>query len=291
MVFKTCEACKDLKRCPVCDQPIEKIDHVGVRCSTNGNGKSCIHHFAYPCHHNITLKVAPSKTAQALAVYNGGPLWKKGFKWVDIFWGSYWSKASAISPNAIDKAVVDITTNSSYWGDLAEYNVGSNDANGLVSQFMLADDPPATIDDTQIQARLTSLINNGTLPDLKGAGAYNFFLPPGVTVALQNENSCSYFCDYHNAISQSGPFYTVEPWPCSSGCNQCTKSDFDTLTQGLSEELVELATDMNPGSGWVIGNEELCDYCDAKFVCSQIQSTNEYVNPWYSNKQGKCWSA
>jgi hypothetical protein len=273
----------------VCNEPIEKIDHVGVRCSTNSNGKSGIHHFAYPCLHNIALKTTPSKAA--LAVYNGGPLWKKGFKWVNVYWGSYWSKSPTIAPSAVDKAVINITTNTSYWGDLSEYNVGSNDAtSGLVSQVMLTDDPPAAIDDSQIQTRLTSLIKNGTVVDLKGAGAYNFFFPPGVTVALQNTNSCSYFCDYHNAISQNGPFYTVEPWPCSSGCNQCTKSDFDTLTQGLSEELVELATDMNPGSGWVIGNEELCDYCDSKFVCNQI-TTSEYVNSWYSNKQGKCWKA
>lgn len=289
MVFKTCESCKNLKICPTCQQPIGKIDHVGVRRSTNSNGKSSIHHFAYPCHHRIALKT--SGVGTALAVYNGGPLWKKGYKWANVYWGSYWSKTPAISPSAIDTAVTDITTNTSYWGGLGEYNVGLNDAKGLVSRFLLADDPPATIDDTQIQSRLTSLIKNGTLPDLKGAGAYNFFFPSGITVVLQNTDSCKYFCDYHNAISQSGPFYTVEPWPCSSGCNQCTQSDFDTLTQGLAEELVELATDMDPGSGWVIGNEELCDYCDSNFKCNQIPTTKEYVNAWYSNKQSKCWSA
>ena len=61
-------------------------------------------------------------------------------------------------------------------------------------------------------------------------------------------------------------------------CNQCTSNDFDTLTQGLSEEMVELATDANPGSGWVIGNLEICDYCDENFKCEK-KTTGEYCLP------------
>ena len=99
-------------------------------------------------------------------------------------------------------------------------------------------------------------------------------------------NAIVHNCDFHNFDGTH--FYTVEPYPCSSGCNQCTSSDFDTLTQGLSEEMVELATDMSPGTGWVIGQEELCDHCDTSFVCHQI-STGEYVNAWYSDAKGKCW--
>jgi len=60
------------------------------------------------------------------------------------------------------------------------------------------------------------------------------------------------------------------------------------LTQGLSEEMVELKTDMIPGTGWVIGNLELCDYCDAKFVCNRI-SGGEYVNSWYDKSKKACW--
>jgi hypothetical protein len=102
-------------------------------------------------------------------------------------------------------------------------------------------------------------------------------------------NAIVHNCDYHDTVNgDSGPFYTVEPYPCSSGCNQCTKDPFDTLTQGLSEEIVELKTDMNPGTGWVIGNEEICDYCDAHFVCNKI-SSGEYVNAWYDKSKNACW--
>jgi len=75
-------------------------------------------------------------------------------------------------------------------------------------------------------------------------------------VTLQGSASCQTFCDFHNFDGTH--FYTVEPYPCSSGCNQCTSNRFDTLTMGLSEEMIELKSDANPGTGWVIGNEELC---------------------------------
>jgi len=101
--------------------------------------------------------------------------------------------------------------------------------------------------------------------------------------------SCNSFCDYHDSANgPNGPFYTVEPYPCAQGCNQCTQDPFDTLTQGLSEEMVELKTDMDPGTGWVIGNEEICDYCDANFVCNSI-ATGEYVNSWYDKSKNACW--
>src|SRR5438270_113373 len=61
-----------------------------------------------------------------------------------------------------------------------------------------------------------------------------------------------------------------------------------TITQGLSEEMIELKTDMDPGTGWVIGNEEICDYCDANFVCNRI-ATGEYVNSWYDKSKNACW--
>ena len=52
--------------------------------------------------------------------------------------------------------------------------------------------------------------------------------------------------------------------------------------------MVELKTDMDPGTGWVIGNEEICDYCDTNFVCNRI-ATGEYVNSWYDKSKNACW--
>src|SRR5207244_2957788 len=67
------------------------------------------------------------------------------------------------------------------------------------------------------------LINSGTVAALGTTGAYNIFLPPGTTASLSGDLSCNSFCDYHDSANgPNGPFYTVEPYPCAQGCNQCT---------------------------------------------------------------------
>jgi hypothetical protein len=220
--------------------------------------------------------------------YGGGPLWKKGYTWQSIYWGPYFTSSSASAWVAsVEKAITDIESDKTYSGGLSQYNVGIGKVSPLIN---VKTAPAAKISDAQIKQTLSGWIASGTVPDLGGQGAYNIFLPPGVTVSLTPlEASCAVFCDYHNTVNgSSGPFYTVEPYPCSNGCNQCTNNPLDTLTQGLSEELVELKTDMNPGAGWVIGNLELCDYCDAKFVCNRI-SGGEYVNSWYDKSIKACW--
>ncbi|MDG7008517.1 MAG: hypothetical protein JRN06_09800 [Nitrososphaerota archaeon] len=210
----------------------------------------------------------------SLAVYNGGPLWKSGYRWQNIYWGSYWQgKTIPFAPKGVDKAVMDIEADKSYSGGLSEYNVGQGTV--LPSKIITAD-PPSTIDDSQIGPQIASWIKLGLIPELGQQGAYNIFFPPGTTVTLGGSASCQAFCDFHN--TDGTHFYTVEPFPCASGCNQCTSSPFDTLTMGLSEELTELKTDMNPGTGWVIGSEELCDFCDENFKCERV-TTGEYCLP------------
>jgi len=219
--------------------------------------------------------------------YNGGPLWKNGYTWQNVYWGPYFSSPAAQAwVKSIEKAVADIESDKTYSGGLSQYNVGIGKVNPLIT---IKTAPATNLSDGQIKQSLSSWIASGTVPNLGTKGAYNIFLPPGVTASLTSgEASCAVFCDYHNTVNGSnGPFYTVKPYPCSQGCNQCTNSPLDTLTQGLSEEIVELKTDMNPGTGWVIGNLEICDFCDAKFVCNRI-STGEYVNAWYDKTKNAC---
>jgi hypothetical protein len=220
--------------------------------------------------------------------YGGGPLWKSGYTWQDVYWGPYFAGSSVSAwVQSVEKAVKDIESDKTYSGGLSQYNVGIGKINPFI---IIKTAPAAAISDAQVKQALAGWISAGTVPNLGVKGAYNIFLPPGVTVSLSStEASCSFFCDYHNTVNGSnGPFYTVEPYPCATGCNQCSNNPLDTLTQGLSEEITELKTDMNPGAGWVIGNLELCDYCDAKFVCNRI-STGEYVNSWYDKNKKACW--
>lgn len=285
MVGGRCEYCNEVKFCPQCGQEIWAFRHVGVRA--NAAIRSSIWHIAEPCGHFVNdsnLKITQPAGKGKLAVYKGGPVWKDGYQWVNIYWGTYWQGQQWVS--MLDKATADIETNQSYSGSLNQYNVGMGK---FKESVVINQDPPGSVSNPDIGKMITQWVKDGTVPDLQEKGAYNVFLPPGTTATLGNQKSCSVFCDYHDtANGNSGPFFTCEPYPCSTGCNQCTNSPFDTLTQGLSEEMVELKTDMNPGTGWVIGNEEVCDYCDRNFICNKI-STGELVNAWYSDKTGSCW--
>jgi len=278
-----CESCTSISTCNVCGGSISGFEHIGVRASQNGGLESGVWHYASPCLHLNKLRVRGANVK-----YNGGPLWKNGYTWQNLYWGPYFANSSVSAWVAsVEKAVRDIETDQTYSLGLSLYNVGIGKINPLIN---IKTAPAAKISDAQIKQILTGWISSGTVPNLGGKGAYNIFLPPGVTVSLSPvEASCSFFCDYHNTVNGSnGPFYTIEPYPCVKGCNQCTNSPLDTLTQGLSEEMVELKTDMNPGTGWVIGNLELCDYCDAKFACNRITG-GEYVNSWYDKNKKACW--
>lgn len=282
MTTGRCEFCRNITVCGECGSKVNEFRHVGVRAS--GPEAGGIWHIALPCGHRNTVEQVTVPQGGQLAKYNGGPLWQDGYQWVNIFWGPDWEGNPWV--DQLDTAVQDIEKNASYSGGLSQYNVGTG---SLHSHVVINSRPPSTLAEKDIGAQLGKWVSEGTIPDLKGKGAYNIFLQKGVTATLGNSKSCVQFCDYHDtAGGTSGPFFTLEPYPCSAGCNQCNSNPLDTLTMGLSEEMTELKTDMDPGTGWVIGNEEICDYCDKHFVCNQI-STGQYVNAWYSNKAGACW--
>ena len=230
---------------------------------------------------------APSAGAIVTPKYNGGPLWQNGYAWQNIHWGKHFSTPSGTSwAKSVDRAVANMEADRTYSLGLGQYNVG---VGRVINPITIIEDPPSRISNEQIQNVLVDWIGNSQVTDLHLTGAYNIFLPPGVSVSLSSDLSCAQFCDYHDTVDgANGPYYTVEPYPCGQGCNQCSGNAFDTLTQGLSEELVELKTDMEPGSGWVIGNLELCDFCDEHFVCNRI-ATGEYVNAWYDKSKAACW--
>lgn len=280
-----CKSCESIVNCPKCNAKVEKFHHYGVRSSFLAG--SSIWHYAIPCGDRVVIE-APAVLVPPggnLAVYNGGPIWQDGYSWFNIFWGAFWKVNSWV--DKLNAAVKDIEEDPSYSGMLKQYNVGQGKLSG---HAVIEAAPPSTVSSKDIGTALSQWISSGKIPDLGTKGAYNVFLPPGITATLSADKSCSVFCDYHDTVNgNNGPFFTCEPYPCASGCNQCDSSPFDTLSQGLSEEMVELKTDMNPGTGWVIGNEEVCDYCDRHFVCNRI-STGEYVNAWYDNAAGKCWS-
>jgi len=260
--------------CKVCNTDHEIVRSAGIRLK---NKKSLIT-VKLACGHWNKLEIQEQSN---LAKYYGGKLWQDGYSWVNVFYGSYWKN----NTQQIDRAVSAIESDPSYSGGLSEYNVGQGK---LLTSVVIPEDPPSTIDDEQIIQKLKEWIPN-TIPDV--TGAYNVFFPPNVTVTMQGMSSCVEFCAYHSWDGKN-LFYTVIPYPCQEGCNECTQNSFDTLTMALSEEMTELKTDMQVGTGWLIvqGNValELCDYCDENYVCKT--ASGYYVNAWWSNKNNTCWS-
>ncbi len=261
-----CESCRHLSTCPMCSNAVSRFDHIGVRGTTSrlkipiidyeisyDSQPSGIWHYSRPCGHRIH-PVAASIDVK----YNGGPLWKDGYLWQNVYWGTYFAKLTTADwIRRLELVTLHLETDKSYSRGLSQYNVGIG---RVIAPITIQQDPPVQISDDQIKKQLTDWIATGAVTDLGTNGAHNIFLPPLTTASLSpTDISCKTYCDYHNTVDgPNGPFYTVEPYPCTQGCNQCTSDPFDTLTQGLSEEIVELKTDMDPGSGWVIGNEELC---------------------------------
>src|SRR5205809_137046 len=95
------------------------FDHIGVRASTSrreetaaGSGRSRVTsgsgvwHFARPCGHRSS-----SAAGSPRVKYNGGRLWKTGYAWQSVYWGTYFTTPSSSSwVKRVDDAVLNIET-------------------------------------------------------------------------------------------------------------------------------------------------------------------------------------
>src|SRR5947208_7185713 len=80
-----CESCSDIASCNVCGSSTSGFEHIGVRATADH--ESGIWHYANPCHHRNQLRAR-----SASVKYGGGPLWKNGYTWHDIYGGPYFSR-------------------------------------------------------------------------------------------------------------------------------------------------------------------------------------------------------
>src|ERR1700704_6518809 len=83
-----CESCNNIASCNVCGSSISGFEHIGVR-STAGH-ESGIWHYANPCRHLNQIRARSANVK-----YGGGPLWKSGYIWQNIYWGPYFGGSAA----------------------------------------------------------------------------------------------------------------------------------------------------------------------------------------------------
>src|SRR5438094_9004292 len=113
-----CESCSNIATCNVCGKSISGFEHIGVRAATGQ--ESGIWHYATPCRHRNQIRAR-----SASVKYGGGPLWKNGYTWQNIYWGPYFTSATASAwVQSVEKAVADIESDKTYSVGLSEYNVG-----------------------------------------------------------------------------------------------------------------------------------------------------------------------
>jgi hypothetical protein len=216
--------------------------------------------------------------------YRGGPL-LSSVQVFNFFWGTAWQGTEAPLVQEINQ-FFDFVLTSPLMNQLAEYSVagtsiGSGSRTGAV---ILSTDPPSSIADADIQQLIQQeLSSDAAVPQPTPNSLYYVFLPPGVTVALGGDASCSNFCGYHSDINGS-IFYAVMPYPDCSGCTG-SLAVLDALTSTTSHELCEAITDPVPGQGWYDDqNGEIGDICAWK-----TKRLGSYtVQLEWSNRAGQC---
>jgi hypothetical protein len=193
----------------------------------------------------------------------------------------FFSKDDASTTAAIGDFVARLGA-SSYWNAATgEYGIGPASA-GTPVRASSADDPPATIDDSAVQAWLEAKLNadDPAFGPASQGTAFVLFYPAGVTVTFDGAQSCSSFRGYHEEVtldaSHGGvhvPYAVVAR--CAVAADAGASGVVDEATQVASHEMVEVATDPFPVSNpaylqvddahfyWteVLGGSELGDMC------------------------------
>jgi hypothetical protein len=169
---------------------------------------------------------------------------------VNFFWDPNWDS----DPNYFSEATInDATTrlmNSDYLAGAAQYGVFQGSFIKSYDNPACGGKPGASMGEADIFARVTCQVYSisapgGGGPDPIGdtSALYVVWLPAGTSVNYQGGNTCSAFAAYHlfsAYLYQTFPF-AVMPIDCAS--------NKDALTELLSHEVVESATDKVPPVG------------------------------------------
>ena len=119
---------------------------------------------------------------------------------------------------------------------------------------------PALLGDTELQQLAQQLVMNGQIT--ANANTQVAFLPPpGTKVTAGGSGSCSEFLGYHSHTgSPAAVAYSI-----TARCDGAPGDPMDQISDTLSHEAAETATDPAPRSGYVDvspGQQEVADLCE-----------------------------
>lgn len=222
--------------------------------------------------------------------YRGGAVIPNVEVWT-VFW-------SAKVPNQKDlNDFYSTITSSPYFDWLHEYDTPSQKiGQGSLAGSIVVTGAPTSknLDDSQIQAQLGKLIDQGKLPPPDENKLYMVHFPAGVGITMEGMQSCQQFCAYHGTFIKNGvkAYYGVMP-DMSGGCAGCGggNNKLQNTTIVSSHELIEAVTDPavglqdEPQLGWYDDQRgEVGDICEGQ---NSLVSGYAVQNEW-SNGQGAC---
>ncbi len=154
---------------------------------------------------------------------------------------------------------------STSWAVMQEYGVGRGT---VAPPVTLTTTPAATVTDAEIQALVSTSIQNGTFPKNDANTVYAIYYPAAVTITRSGLTSCVDFEGYHYYVTQSDGSrvpYLVVP--------RCKGATLALLTVITSHELTEAASDpfvtsynllSDPYAMWLfaLNGTEIADLCE-----------------------------
>jgi hypothetical protein len=199
-----------------------------------------------------------------------------------MFWGEAWLSAS--NQPTMDQVVTALTSlvGGPYLGDLAQYGVKhAQIADASVVDFGGQTAPPANFTNTDMVNLVEDLINEGLMPALTNATAYQelfaFITPSGPGGAGGGWSFAGHHNFKANAAGKNVYFLVVTT----------TGNSLEAITAGFSHELVESCTDPDfneikfSGDG---GENEIADVCEDQF--GSVNGVN--AQKYWSDQERAC---
>lgn len=200
----------------------------------------------------------------------------------NVYLGQFWGDRAFV--DAFSKAVLE----NGYLDPLRDLNYGTGPGNFLGSINGPAIDSGTDFHDSDAQATVKSLLDNGTVQG-NANSLFVLILPDGVTSIMDQDGSqsCAQYCGYHDAFDYNGApmAYAVLPSPLCQGCG----GQMGDFTAVYAHELAESATDKVPGQGWVADDGEENGDLEAWvfFGWGPPDNPNLYnVQGYYTNERG-----
>ncbi len=172
-------------------------------------------------------------------------------------WVVVWPGDEALGAQIVD--FEDWMLHSDYWmTSMGEYKIGAGTSKGLIVMPTAA---PALLGDSQLAGIATTLVMNGQITG--NSNTQVAFFPPTTTkVTSGGSASCSAFLGYHSHATNTA---NAVAYSITARCVGTPGTELDGITDTLSHETAEAATDPLPGSGIIDlspAHQEVADLCE-----------------------------